>query len=66
VADATAPTYALNDASETVNYTVQIIGGTGRFAGATGQLSNTAVLDTVHGTTVGRYHGTICFAQPEH
>jgi hypothetical protein len=29
VADATAPTYALNDASATVNYTVQIIGGTG-------------------------------------
>jgi len=48
------------------SYVVNIIGGTGRFAGATGQLSTTGVLDTVHGTTVGRYHGTICFAQPEH
>jgi hypothetical protein len=47
------------------SYVVNIIGGTGRFAGATGRLSNTAVLDTVHGTTVGRYHGTICFARPE-
>ena len=48
------------------SYAVNIIGRTGRFAGTTGQLSNTGVLDTVHSTSVGRYHATICFAQPEH
>jgi hypothetical protein len=45
------------------DYVVNIIGGTGRFAGATGQIKNTAVLDTVNGTAVGRYHGFICFKE---
>jgi hypothetical protein len=45
-------------------YTVNIIGGTGRFAGATGQLSITGVLDTNQGKVVLRYQGTICFKEP--
>ena len=45
------------------SYVVNIIGGTGRFAGATGQVKNTAVLDAVNGRAVGRYHGFICFKE---
>jgi hypothetical protein len=48
------------------SYTVNIIGGTGRFAGATGQLSTSGVLDTNQGKVILRYQGTICFARPEH
>jgi hypothetical protein len=48
------------------SYTVIIIGGTGRFAGATGQLSTSGVLDTDQGKVVLRYQGTVCFARPEH
>ena len=29
----------------------------------TGQIKNTAVLDSVNGRAVGRYHGWICFNQ---
>ena len=47
------------------SYVVNITGGTGRFAGATGQIKNTAVLDSVNGTAVGRYHGWICFANSQ-
>jgi hypothetical protein len=43
------------------DYVVPILGGTGRFAGATGQIITIGVLDTVNGVAVGRYHGTICF-----
>ena len=46
------------------SYTAKIIGGTGRFAGATGTLSHTGVLDTVQGKVVLRYQGEICFARP--
>jgi len=45
------------------DYVVNVIGGTGRFNGATGQIKNTAVLDSVNGRAVGRYHGWICFNQ---
>ena len=54
--------YAVADDS----YTVNIIGGTGRFAGATGKLSTIGVLDQGQGKIVLRYFGEICFAQPEH
>ncbi len=54
--------YAVADDS----YTVNIIGGTGRFAGATGKLSTIGVLDTNQGKIVLRYQGTVCFAEPEH
>jgi len=52
--------YAVGDDS----YTVNIIGGTGRFAGATGKLSTSGVLDISQGKVVLRYQGTICFARP--
>ena len=48
------------------SYTVKIIGGTGRFAGATGQLTNTGVIDFNQGKAVLRYQGTINFANQEH
>ncbi|MBV8279552.1 MAG: hypothetical protein JO170_30405 [Verrucomicrobia bacterium] len=53
------------------SYTVNIIGGTGRFAGATGELSLIGVLDTSERDpsqwrVVLRYQGTICFAHSEH
>jgi hypothetical protein len=48
------------------SYLVKVVGGTGRFAGATGTLKHTGVLDTNQGKVVLRYQGTICFASPEH
>ena len=48
------------------SYIVKIVGGTGRFVGATGTLKHTGVLDTNQGKVVLRYQGTICFASPEH
>ena len=54
--------YAVGDDS----YTGNIIGGTGRFAGVTGNLSFIGVLDTNQGKVVLRYFGKICFAQSEH
>lgn len=57
-----AGVYGVGDDS----YTVNVIGGTGRFAGASGTLRNTGVLDTNQGKIVLRYQGTVCFAQPEH
>jgi len=57
-----AGVYAVGDDS----YTVNIIGGTGRFAGATGKISTSGVLDVNQGKVVLRYQGQICFAHPEH
>ena len=54
--------YAVGDDS----YTVNIVGGTGRFAGAPGTISTTGVLDINQGKVVLRYQGEICFEQPEH
>ncbi|MBV9275068.1 MAG: hypothetical protein JO333_14305 [Verrucomicrobia bacterium] len=50
------------------SYTVNIIGGTGRFNGAKGEISFIGVLDTSEPDpsrwrVVLRYQGTICFAQ---
>jgi hypothetical protein len=56
-----AGVYAVGDDS----YTVNIIGGTGRFAGATGKISTIGVLDINQGKVVLRYQGEICFAQPD-
>jgi len=53
--------YAVGDDS----YTVNIVGGTGRFAGATGQISTIGVLDINQGKVVLRYQGEICFAKPD-
>jgi hypothetical protein len=44
-----------------VNYPVHISGGTGRFAGATGDLTSIGEADLVAGT-VFRYSGKVCYA----
>jgi hypothetical protein len=46
-----------------VSYPLHITGGTGRFAGATGDLSAIGEVDLVKGT-VFRYSGQVCFAGP--
>jgi hypothetical protein len=46
-----------------VTYTSHLKGGTGRFAGATGDLSNIGEADLATGQLVFRYTGTVCFAQ---
>jgi hypothetical protein len=56
-----AGVYAVGDDS----YTVNIIGGTGRFANATGTLKLLGALDLNNGTVVLRYKGEICFAEPD-
>jgi hypothetical protein len=45
-----------------VTYPVHIKGGTGKFAGATGDLSNIGEVDLASGT-VFRYTGQVCFAE---
>ena len=47
-----------------VTYPIRITGGTGKFAGATGNLTNIGEADLVKGT-VFRYSGQVCFADPE-
>jgi hypothetical protein len=74
--DATATAYPVGPYSSIYavgggSYTVNIMGGTGRFAGATGTLSLIGVLDTSQPDpsqwrVVLRYHGTICFAHSGH
>jgi hypothetical protein len=41
---------------------VSITGGTGRFAGASGNIGSWGAVDTNTGQVVLRYQGTICFA----
>ena len=45
-----------------VTYPVHIKGGTGKFAGATGDLSNIGEVDVTSGT-VFRYTGQVCYAE---
>lgn len=45
-----------------VTYPVHIKGGTGKFAGATGDLNNIGEVDLTSGT-VFRYSGQVCFAE---
>jgi hypothetical protein len=45
-----------------VSYPVQIIGGTGKFAGATGNFNNIGEVDLAGGKLVLRYTGQVCFA----
>ena len=51
-----------------LNYPVHIKGGTGKFAGATGDFNNIGAAelnpDGVTGRTVFRYSGHVCFAAP--
>jgi hypothetical protein len=46
-----------------VTYPVHLKGGTGRFAGATGDFTNIGEVDLSSGT-VFRYSGQVCFAAP--
>lgn len=45
-----------------LNYPVRIKGGTGKFAGATGDFNNIGAADLNTGRTVFRYSGQVCFA----
>lgn len=45
-----------------IKYPVHVSGGTGKFAGATGDLTAIGEADLVEGTAL-RYSGKICFAQ---
>lgn len=45
-----------------LNYPVHITGGTGKFAGATGDFNNIGAADLNSGRTVFRYSGKVCFA----
>lgn len=45
-----------------VDYPVHITGGTGRFAGATGDFQSIGVGDLGTGQTIFRYSGQVCFA----
>ncbi len=47
-----------------VAYQTHIIGGTGKFAGATGTLDNIGEADLVAGTAI-RYSGHVCFADSD-
>ena len=47
-----------------LNYPVHITGGTGKFAGATGDFNNIGAADLNTGRTVFRYSGKVCFAAP--
>jgi hypothetical protein len=47
-----------------ISYPTHIVGGTGRFAGATGDLTNIGEADLVAGTAL-RYSGEVCFADSE-
>jgi hypothetical protein len=48
-----------------VSYPIRIVGGTGRFDGATGRLDNIGEVDLNVGHTVFRYTGKVCFAGRE-
>ena len=48
-----------------VSYTVHLKGGTGRFAGATGNLDNIGEVDLATGQLVFRYSGRVCSAQKD-
>jgi len=45
-----------------LNCPVHIKGGTGKFAGATGDFNNIGVADLGSGRAVFRYSGQVCFA----
>ena len=47
-----------------IEETATITGGTGRFAGATGSFSSERLYDTIAGTTVGSFEGTISVDEP--
>ena len=48
-----------------VTYPVHITGGTGKFAGATGDIKNIGEVDLAAQATVFRYSGQVCFAEQD-
>lgn len=48
-----------------LNYPVHIKGGTGKYAGATGDFNNIGAADLNTGRTVFRYSGQVCNAAPD-
>jgi hypothetical protein len=61
---ATATTVPLSQTLFAVlTYPVHITGGTGKFAGATGDLRNIGEVDLSAQATVFRYSGQVCFAE---
>ena len=48
-----------------VSYPSHLKGGTGRFAGATGDFTTIGEVDLATGQLVFRYSGTLCFAQKD-
>ncbi len=48
-----------------VNYSAHLSGGTGKFAGATGDLTNIGEADLNTGQLVLRYRGQVCFAEQD-
>ncbi len=61
---ATATTVPLSQSLfAVVTYPLHLTGGTGRFAGATGDMNAMGEVDLVKGT-VFRYSGRVCFAAP--
>jgi len=60
----TVPIPNSNTLFAVVTYPIHITGGTGKFAGATGDLTNIGEADLVKGT-VFRYSGQVCFADQE-
>ena len=63
-AEATAVMVA-PDLFAVVSYPVKIVGGTGRFKGATGAIDNIGEVDLATGHTVFRYQGRVCFKASE-
>jgi len=62
-APATATTTAVAPGLYAIlNYPVQITGGTGGYAGATGEFNNIGAADLNTGRTIFRYSGKVCFA----
>lgn len=62
--EATATTVPLSQTLfAIVTYPVHLTGGTGRFAGATGDMNSIGEVDLVNGT-VFRYSGQVCYAAP--
>lgn len=47
-----------------ISYPLKIVGGTGRFAGATGRIRNIGTVDLNTQRTVFRYTGDVCFQMP--
>jgi hypothetical protein len=69
LADAYATAYPISDVPGlfAAKYLqgVSIVGGTGRFAEATGNIATWGAVDLNTGQIVLRYQGTICFHRPE-